>query len=170
MKNLINFDHFNESFYNANIGVDDDRKKITIEFLNRLLSNEFVLFMKLWNFHWIIVGPSFGIVHNFFEDLYKKFVDIIDDTSERIRSLGERPIGTLKGFLDVTELKEYKDDKEIPDDKEMFERLLEDYEFIIRGIRNFLSTDGIDNGTINYLEDLLMNLEKDAWMIRSHLK
>lgn len=171
MDNLRNFDNFiNEAFGNAEIGIQGDRKKITIEFLNRLLSNEFVLFMKLWNFHWIIVSPVFGLTHKFFGDLYNKFFEIIDDTSERIRALGERPIGTLKGFLEVTELKEYKDDKEVPEEKEMFERLLEDYEFIIREIRNFLGTEGIDNGTINYLEDLLMNLEKDAWMLRSHLK
>ena len=54
-------------------------------------------------------------------------------------------------------------------EKNPTQKILEDYEFIIREIRNFLDTEGIDNGTMNYLEDLIMNLEKDAWMVRSHI-
>lgn len=171
MINIKNYNNFiNEGFGNAEIGIKEDIKEKTTEFLNRLLSNQFVLFMKIWNFHWIIVSPVFGLTHKFFGELYGKFFEIIDDTAERIRALGERPIGTLEGFLKETELKEYKDEKDVPEEQNMFERILEDYEFIIREIRNFLDTDGIDNGTVNYLEDLIMKLEKDAWMIRSHVK
>ncbi len=170
MENLKDFNNFlNEGFGNAEIGIKDKKKEITVEFLNRLLSNQFVLFMKLWNFHWIIVSPVFGLTHKFFGDLYNQFFEIIDDTAERIRALGERPIGTLEGFLKETELKEYNDDKDVPEERNMFERLLEDFEFIIREIRNFLGTEELDNGTVNYLEDLIMKLEKNAWMLRSHL-
>lgn len=171
MENLKNFEGFlYESFDDTDLGIRDDKKELTVKFLNRLLSNQFVLFMKIWNFHWIIVSPTFGPTHGFFGDLYTKFFTIIDDTSERIRAIGGRPIGTLEGYLDKTELKEYSDDKDVPEEKNMYERILEDYEFIIREIRNFLDTDKIDNGTVNYLEDLIMKLEKDAWMLRSHLK
>jgi DNA-binding ferritin-like protein len=83
--------------------------------------------------------------------------------------LGERPIGTISGYLKNSELKEYSDDDDVPSEKYMYEKNLEDYEFIIREIRNFLDTDGIDNSTVNFLEDLMSKMEKDAWMIRSHL-
>jgi len=170
MDNLKNFDGFiNEGFSNAEIGIKDDAKDKIIEFLNRLLANEFVLFMKIWNFHWLVVSSVFGPIHGFFGDLYNKFFEIVDDTAERIRALGGRPIGTLEGFLDKTELKEYEDSKGVPGDKDMFEKLLEDYEFIIRGIRNFLADEDVDDGTENYLQDLVMKLEKSAWMIRSHI-
>jgi len=171
MNNLKNYTSFlNEGFDDTSLGIKEDKKELTIQFLNRLLSNEFVLFMKIWNFHWIIVSPSFGPTHEFFGKLYDNFFEIVDDTAERIRSIGGRPIGTLSKYLDTTELKEYEDSKDVPEEHVMYERLLEDYEFIIREIRNFLDTEGIDNGTVNYLEDLIMNLEKDAWMIRSHIK
>ena len=170
MENLKDFTNFlYEGFDDTKIGVKEDKKEITIKFFNRLLSNQFVLFMKIWNFHWLIVSPTFGPTHAFFGDLYNKFFEIIDNTAERIRALGGRPIGTLEGYLDKTELKEYSDDKDVPDEKKMYEKILEDYEFIIREIRNFLDTEGIDNGSVNYLEDLIMNLEKSAWMLRSHL-
>lgn len=169
MENLKRFKNFlNEGFDDTSIGVKEDKKELTIKFLNRLLSNEFVLFMKIWNFHWIIVSPNFGPTHKFFGDLYEKFFDTIDETAERIRSLGGRPIGALNQYLKTTELKEYEDE-DIPEERKMYEKILEDYEFIIREIRNFLDTEGIDNGTMNYLEDLIMNLEKDAWMVRSHI-
>ena len=170
MKNLKKFNNFiNEGFSDAKIGIDDDKKKITVDFLNRLISNEFVLFLKLWNFHWIIIGPKFDQIHRYFEELYDKFFEIIDETAERIRTLVDKKIGTLSGYFDKTELKEYSDDKEIPEYDIMYQRILEDFEFIIREIRNFLDTDDIDNGTINFLEDLISKLEKDAWMIRSHI-
>lgn len=166
MKNLKTY----EGFSNAEIGIKDEAKEKAIDFLNRLLSNEFVLFMKTWNFHWIIVNNKFSGIHKFFGKIYENFFEVIDDTAERIRSLGGRPIGTLDGFLKKTELKEYEDSKEVPSAKVMFERILEDYEFIIREIRNFLADEDVDNGTTNYLEDLIMNFEKDAWMIRSHIE
>ena len=50
------------------------------------------------------------------------------------------------------------------------EHILEDYEFIIRELRNFLSGEEIDNGTMNFLEDLIMKKEKDAWKIRSNVE
>jgi len=171
MEILKDFTKFvNEGFDDTSLGIKEDKKELTIKFLNRLLSNEFVLFMKIWNFHWIVVSPNFGNAHKFFGDLYEKFFEIIDNTSERVRALGGRPYGTLSKYLDKTELKEYDQDKEVPTEPDMYVRILEDYEFIIREIRNFLDTDGVDNGTVNYLEDLLSNLEKDAWMIRSHIK
>jgi starvation-inducible DNA-binding protein len=171
MKKLKDFKCFlNEGFDDTSLGIKEDKKDLTVKFLNRLLSNEFILFMKIWNFHWIIVSPTFGPTHNFFGDLYEEFFKIIDNTSERIRTLGGRPFGTLSEYLNTTELKEYDQDNDVPEESDMYQRLLEDFEFVIREIRNFLGTNGIDNGTINYLEDLLMNIEKDAWKIRSHIK
>ena len=162
MKHVKIFEKFEE------LGIERD--ELTIDFLNRLLSNYFLLYLKLWNFHWNVEGPKFGSVHKFFEELYEEFFKDIDETSERIRSIGGRPIGTMKGYLEKTELVEYDDNKEVLSELDMFKEILEDYEFIIREIRNFLSTEDLDNGTVNMLEDMIMKKEKDAWMIRSHTK
>jgi len=162
MKHVKIFENFEE------LGIKND--ELTIEFLNRLLANHFVLFTKLFNFHWNIVGKQFPSVHQYTEELYDVLFENIDEIAERIRQLNGKPIGSLKGYLEVTEIPEYDDSQPTPDEKKIFELILEDYEFIIREIRNFLSTEGLDNGSVNFLEDMIMKKEKDAWLIRSRIK
>ena len=158
---------FDNLYEDINIGIDND--KDTINFLNKLLSNHFILFLKLWNFHWNVFGSGFMANHKFLNELYDKFFEDIDSISEIIRALGGRQIVTLKGYLDKTDLKEYDDDKYIPKVEKMYEIILEDYESIIKDIRKFLG-DKVDNGTSNFLEDMIMKKEKDAWMVRSNIE
>lgn len=162
MRHVKIYENFEE------IGIEKD--DLTIKFLNRLLSNYFVLFMKLWNFHWNITGPKFNNVHKHLNDLYDEFFDEIDELSERIRSLNGKPISSLKGYLEITELEEYDDSKDTPDAEEIYEILLRDYEFLIREIRNFSSTDSVDQGTLSFLDAQIEKREKEAWMIRSQKK
>ena len=165
---IIPFSIFEKS-NDANIGIEKDEKESVVKFLKKLQSNEFVVFMKLWNFHWNVVGENFGPDHSFFNELYDSFFNRIDEAAERIRQLGERPLGSLKDILDSAELKEYKNDEELPEAKEMYEILVDDFETIIKDIREFLDDEDVDSGNTNYLEDLIMKLEKEAWMLRSHL-
>lgn len=162
MRHVKIYENFEE------IGIEKD--DLTIKFLNRLLSNYFVLFMKLWNFHWNITGPKFNNVHKHLNDLYDEFFEEIDEISERIRSLNGKPISSLKGYLEITELEEYDDSKDTPDAEEIYEILLRDYEFIIREIRNFSSNEGIDQGTLAFLDGQIEKREKEAWIIRSQKK
>ena len=70
MENLKNFDNFiKEGFDNVDTGIKDSKK--IIEQLNFLLANHFVLFMKTWNFHWILVSKRFGPLHGLFGGFYE---------------------------------------------------------------------------------------------------
>lgn len=162
MKHVKIFDSFDE------LGIKKD--ELTIKFLNRLLANYFVLFMKLWNFHWNITGYRFKNVHEHLNELYDKFFEEIDNVAERIRVLNGKPISTLKGYLEISEIEEYDDKNTTPDADEIYKVLLRDYEFIIREIRNFSSTEGIDQGTLAFLDEEIEEREKESWMIRSQLK
>jgi len=161
--------HIKKIFENfEELGIEKDQ--LTIDFYNRLLANHFVLYLKVWNFHWNVVGSGFGPTHSFLNELYDALADNVDEIAERIRQLNGKPIGSLKGYLEVTEIPEYDDSQPTPDEKKIFELILEDYEFIIREIRNFLSTEGLDDGTQNFLQDMIMKKEKSAWLIRSRTK
>ena len=158
----------------ANIGLNEDAKKSSARVLNNLLSDFYVLLAKTWNFHWNVKGPSFGSYHAFLESLYDDQIEYIDSTAEEVRSLDFRPLGSLKGFLEHTRIKEYDDLKALPDALGMLTILKDDYETIIREVRKDVETIEAfkpeDNGTINYLEDMIDKLEKQTWMIRAHLE
>jgi len=155
-----------EGYDDGDIGIEN--KKETVEKLNKLLSNYFILYMKLLNFHWNIVSKRFNNIHKFFEELYDKIFENIDSVAERIRIIGGRPISSLEGYLKNTDLKE-NTDSDVPDVDKMIEEILYDYETIIKEIRDYLSDD-LDNGTSKFLEDLIEAHEKDAWMLRSNLE
>ena len=46
-----------------------------INFLNQLLSNQFILYVKLHRYHWYIKGKNFFRLHEYFEELYERTSD-----------------------------------------------------------------------------------------------
>ena len=101
----------------------------TVEKLNLYLANLNVLYRKVQNYHWNIVGTGFFSVHAKLEEYYDALNEQIDDVAERILSIGGRPLGTLKDYLAVTTIKE-AENKEISiadavaDVKKEFEAML----------------------------------------------
>ena len=89
----------------ANIGMSDKNRKGTVEILNRLLSDEYILYTKTRNYHWNVTGPDFSELHKFFEAQYGELDEIIDEVAERSRALGGNALGTLKEFSKETRLK-----------------------------------------------------------------
>lgn len=157
----------------ANIGLEQKMVKASKNVLDNLLADHFALLIKTWNFHWNVKGASFHSYHTFMEELYTGLISDIDEISERIRAIDERPIGSMKGYLSHNRIKEYAEDKELPDAKAMLAILSEDHEAIIREIRkdlaNLESEGNTDAGTFSFLEGMIERKEKTAWMIRAHL-
>lgn len=158
----------------ANIGLDDKMIKISHRVLNNLMADSFVLLIKTWNFHWNVKGESFKSYHVFMEELYNGLIEDIDEIAERIRSLDERPVGSMHGYLEHNRLKEYADSEELPNAKKMLSLLSADNDTLIREIRADLKVleegGSNDAGTINFLEDMIEKKEKTAWMIRSYME
>ena len=77
----------------------------TVEKLNLYLANLNVLYRKVQNYHWNIVGTAFFSVHAKLEEYYDALNEQIDDVAERILSIGGRPLGTLKDYLAVSTIK-----------------------------------------------------------------
>ncbi len=154
-----------------NIGITEQNLEGVIKILSALLADEYVLYTKARNYHWNVVGMRFNDLHKFFQTLYEELNDYVDDVAERIRTLGGKTVATLKEFLDLTRLKEHPG--EYPDAKTMLSNLLNDYETIIRNLRNDIVTVGEkyqDLGTADFLTELMEKHEKTAWMLRSFLE
>ena len=51
------------------IGISADNTKGVVAILSRLLADEHVLYTRLRNYHWNVVGPRFHSLHEFFEEM-----------------------------------------------------------------------------------------------------
>jgi len=88
------------------IGIKPEDSVQVADTLNKLLSDEHVLYIKTRNAHWNVEGPDFASVHIFFEGQYDELEDIIDKVAERIRSIGHYAEGTMSEYLKLTQLSE----------------------------------------------------------------
>ncbi|NAY92585.1 DNA starvation/stationary phase protection protein [Muricauda sp. JGD-17] len=137
--------------------------------LNTLLANYQVFYNKLRNFHWNIEGPEFFELHEEFEKEYNKVKENIDILAERIRVFGVKPNFTLKKTLELSNIKEEKENLTAI---EMTREVLQDFEILhnsmLDGINASLETG--DVATEQMLTDFIRYIEKRNWMFTSYLK
>ncbi|WP_164112720.1 MULTISPECIES: Dps family protein [Sphingobacterium] len=154
----------------ANIGIKEKDTAAVAALLNKLLADENVLYIKVRNAHWNIEGVDFHAQHLFFEGLYDELAELIDEVAERVRAIGHYAVGTMKQFLELTQLTEMKYGKN--DSQGYIKELLGDYESLIITIREYI--DVVDKhgdaGTEDFLVGVLAKHEKTAWMLRAHVK
>ena len=151
----------------VNIGLSAETRQKIATILNKLLSDEYVLYTKTLKFHWNVTGIVFHDFHEAFKEQYEKLFTIVDDIAERARALGALAPGSLQEFSTFTRLKEIKAEKLTPLD--MVKQLLADHESIIRQLRNDIAEiDKLgDSVTSNFLQEIAAKHEKIAWMLRA---
>ncbi len=155
----------------TNIGIADKDRKAVAAILNRTLSDEYVLYTKTRNFHWNVTGTDFSELHKFFEAQYEELDGIIDEVAERVRSLGEKSLGTLVEFLKHATLKETPGTYSAAN--KMIGALLADHEAIVQNLRKDLvacAESHEDVGTSDFLTGIMEQHEKMAWMLRAYLE
>ena len=155
----------------TNIGLNDLQRHGPTTILTTLLADHFVLSTKARKYHWNVIGPRFNDLHDFFEKHYSSLDQMIDEVAERIRSLGNNAPGTMTEFLNSTELKEQPGI--YPSAESMIADLLTDHETVIRRVRDDVKrcSDVFDDqGTEDFLSDVLRRHEHMAWMLRSLLE
>jgi starvation-inducible DNA-binding protein len=152
----------------TNIGISEKNRKEVADILGKLLADEFVLYTKTLRAHWNIEGHDFHTKHVFFEEHYDAIKQFTDSVAERIRKIGQYSPGTLKEFLDLTNLSEKYDGDNTSHDYTV--ALLKDHDSIIQYIRENLSKVGEDCkdvGSEDFLTGLMQEHEEMAWMLRA---
>jgi len=154
-----------------NIGLSDEQRKGVCELLNRDLADAYLALIKTKKFHWDVVGPQFRSLHQLWEEQYQALTTNIDALAERIRTLGNYPLGTAESFLQYASIKEQSNN--IPQATEMVSQLVDDHEQIIRNLRDHVdqcSEEFSDQGTADFLTGLMEQHEEMAWMLRSFIE
>lgn len=151
-----------------NTGISNANSKKVADELNKVLSDEFVLYTKTLKFHWNIEGRDFHALHLFLDDQYHQLQTIIDSVAERVRKVGHFAIGSMKEFLTETSLKEHAATANIAES--MLSELVSDHDALIRKTRTLIDDFDKkydDKGSSDFITGIMKEHEKMAWMLRA---
>ena len=152
----------------TNIGISSSNSRKVANELNKVLADEFVLYVKTLKVHWNIEGRDFHALHLFLEEQYNQLQNIIDEVAERIRNIGLFSNGTMKQFLADASLKEST--QEGPVSAAILAELAGDHESLIRDMRTLIDdfeSKYDDAGSADFITGIMKKHEKMAWMLRS---
>lgn len=158
VKKIKNFENINES------------SEVTSK-MNQILADEFAVFTKTLNYHWNVTGPRFMTIHQFLGKQYHELLGIMDELAERIRIVGDRPMGTLAEFSRQITVPEKPGT--IPNTSQMMADLLQDHLTIREELIELITKNpesSMDPGTEDLLINVLKTHEEMAWILSSHLE
>ena len=141
-----------------------------IEQLKVILGTNFGLYFKAHSFHWNVEGPNFNDYHAFLGLLYNAVWLNTDLIAEKLRMLGVYAPPSIARMLENCDIS--TDAIAIPDARMMFMELKTDNDRLITHLRaGIVAADGANEPAIgNFLQDLLDQHQKHAWMISSIIK
>jgi starvation-inducible DNA-binding protein len=142
--------------------------KIVIQNLKTVLADSYTLYLKTQSYHWNVTGPNFKSLHLMFEEQYNDLFIAVDLIAERIRSLGQKAPGTFSTYLEITNIKEGKEDL---DANSMVKELAKDQEVIANSLTKTLksASEVGDEVTVGIVTNRIEIHQKNAWMLNSSL-
>ncbi len=145
-------------------------KKELATSLNGYLANTGVLYVKVHNLHWNVVGPQFKSVHEYLEVLYNAFADVLDDTAELLKIHKEAPLASLKSYLEVATVEELESvDVSVA---KVLETLIADLTLMKKHAESVrtLADEEDAYDVVALMEDHLTNYNKNLWFLRAMTK
>jgi starvation-inducible DNA-binding protein len=140
-----------------------------IQQLKVILGTNFALYFKTHGFHWNVEGVNFQQYHDFFAELYTSIFNNTDLIAEKIRMLDAYAPGSLLRMLELADVEE---SAIIPSPISMMAELKRDNDRLIVHLRaGIVAAENAGEPAIgNFLQDLLDQHQKHAWMLRSFIK
>lgn len=138
--------------------------------LNSFLCNLEVMNVKLQNYHWNVNGKGFFITHEKLEEYYDEIREQIDEIAEHILSLGYQPLGTMKDFINNTEIQEANNVKikSIP----IIKNIIQDINILKQKALKIKqeAEKQSDYATSALMDNYLGNYSKKLWMLNETIK
>ncbi len=150
------------------LGLDKAKVEKEVEALNVLLSNYQTYYQNLRGVHWNIKGKRFFELHVKFEELYNAAQEQVDQIAERILTLGGVPFNTLASYVKHATIPVGEN---VSDDDKAVRLIVDSIIALLPLERELLSlSDEInDEGTNTLVSDLIVEQEKNLWMLKSYL-
>lgn len=137
--------------------------------LATLLSDVVTFRFILQGYHWNVIGPDFGEMHDFFGDLYEDVDSSIDPLAENILKLGFPAPYLLSDFVEMSKIKEQRyDGANVP---ELLNSALRCNEMVIDCYNNaFAEAESCnEQGLMDFLAGRLDMHKKWNWQIKAFL-
>lgn len=135
--------------------------------VNKEIANFSVLYTKIHNYHWFVNGPHFFELHQKLEEIYKEVTSNYDELAERLLAIGEKPVATLKEYLELTTIEEATGNENTED---MVQSVISDFEKLSEEFLEIIEVaEEEDPVTADMLTGMKKSLNKHAWMLRAYL-
>lgn len=140
-------------------------KATLVNLMQKLLADNFSLYLKAHKYHWNVRGKDFIQYHNYLESLYRELFEATDDIAEHIRILNAYCPGSLSEFLSLSEI----EDSEILEDTLIFSNLRYDNDIVLKTLYVALKFANKEDhqGIASFLSNRIDVHEKHRWMLRS---
>lgn len=140
-----------------------------VQAMRKVLANSFVFYLKAQNYHWNVEGEDFFQYHNFFGKIYEEVYGSIDAVAEEIRALGDYAPGTLKRFIELSDIQE---EVIVPSLEEMLITLNRDNTAVINSLNQaFEQAENYnEQGLMDFLAGRIDAHKKHGWMLRASIK
>ena len=143
-----------------------ETSKTLINSLRILLASEYVLYTKIWGFHWNLIGADFAERHALYGDWKDLIGEDIDVIAERIRQLDTVSPAGLEEFFQLSVIND--ESSNLRDEAETATILLTDMEKICDAFYQSIEiAEGCDKVTSNILQDLASHIDKIKWFLKS---
>jgi starvation-inducible DNA-binding protein len=150
-------------------GMTSDTAEELIGLLQDRLNSLNDLALTLKHAHWNVVGPNFIAVHTMLDPQVDAVRLMVDDTAERIATLGGSPSGTPGALVAARDWDDYSIGR--ADAIEHLAALDLVYTGIIEAHRQAIeATEELDHVTQDMLIEHTSQLEQFHWFVRAHLE
>ena len=148
----------------------DFMKKEIVNKINNYLADTSVLYIKLHNLHWNLVGLQFKSVHEYLESLYDNFAEVLDEVAELLKMHGEIPLASMKDYLATSKIEEIASkDIAIADVLAITLKDMQTMKATAETIRKEADEEDIFD-VVGMLEDHISNYNKTIWFLQSMVK
>ena len=142
----------------------------TLNELNLYLADVAVDYIKFHNLHWNVVGKNFKEIHEYLEEQYDSLAKVLDEVAEVLKMNAFYPSGSLKEYLEITQIKELE--SKDYNEKDTLSILKNDLIYLkekATSIRNLADQEGFFT-IVSMLEDQVQEYVKAIWFVDSMLK
>jgi starvation-inducible DNA-binding protein len=140
-----------------------------VEHLQRQVANALVLYLNYKHYHWQSYGPMFRDLHRLFDEFAGAVLDTIDEFAERVRMIGQDPVGSPQEMLATASVRVAGRGQTM---REMVREADDNLLIVIKEMRAGAraADEAGDPGTVDLFSRFVQIHEKHEWWLRDILE